>query len=316
MEHPQTRYVEVGGAEVAYQNGGQGPPDVIEVHGFSHLDLRWEDPAVTPYLEWLASFCRLIMFDRRGTGVFDPVPDTTMPTWEESADDLRGVLDAAGSERAAVLAEGDGGPIGMLVTAMHPHRVTAFILANASARRLRADDYPIGITPETVDDVMKMVRATWGTPDLAPVFRPSQADDRDYAQRLAKGLRATATPRNAEAQIRYLIESLDARKALPLIQVPTLVLHSRGNLVVSIEHGRYLADHIDGAKFVELAGADTFLASSATALEEIGEFLTGERPAGRSRSHPHHPAVHRHRRLERAGRSAGRPSLALSPRCP
>jgi class 3 adenylate cyclase/alpha-beta hydrolase superfamily lysophospholipase len=277
MERPQTRYVDVGGAEVGYQIVGQGPPDVIEVHGFSHLDLRWEDPEVAPFLGWLASFCRLIMFDRRGTGVSDAVPDTAMPTWEEWADDVRAVLDAAGSERAAVLADGPGGAIGMLFTAMQPERVTALILANTTARRLRADDYPIGIPPETVDDLVKMFRASWGTPDLVPVVRPSQADDPEHVQRVAMGMRATATPRNAAAQVRYVIESLDARKALPQIQVPTLVLHNRGNPVVSIEHGRYLADHIDGAKFVELPGADTFLASSPTAMEEIGEFLTGER---------------------------------------
>jgi pimeloyl-ACP methyl ester carboxylesterase len=133
MERPQTRYVEVGGAEVAYQVVGQGPPDVIYVSGFGHIDMRWEDSVLAPFLERLASFSRLILFDRRGTGVSDAVPDTAMPTWEEWTDDVRAVLDAAGSEQTVVLAEGDGGPTGLLFTAMQPERVNALILGNTSA---------------------------------------------------------------------------------------------------------------------------------------------------------------------------------------
>ena len=146
---PQTRYVEVGGAEIAYQIVGQGPPDLVYVAGFSHIDLRWEHPVLAPFLERLASFSRLILFDRRGTGASDAVPDNAMPTWEEWADDVRAVLDAAGSERTVVFAETDGGPIGLLFTAMHPERVSGLILANTTARFLRADDYPMGIKRPT-----------------------------------------------------------------------------------------------------------------------------------------------------------------------
>jgi class 3 adenylate cyclase/alpha-beta hydrolase superfamily lysophospholipase len=278
MEPPQTRYVEVGGSEVAYQVVGQGPPDVVYIPGFSHIDLRWEDPVAAAFHERLASFSRLILFDRRGTGASDAIPDTAMPTWEEWADDVRAVLDAAGSERTAVFAENDGGPTGLLFTAMHPDRVSALILANTSARRLRADDYPIGIPPEAVDNVVEMYRAAWGTPDVMATGWPSRANDPEFAQWAAKATRAVATPRSAAAQIRYMIESLDARHALPLIQVPTLVLHTKDNLVYSIEECRYLADHIDGAEFVELAGSDLYVASSAAGMEEIVELLTGERP--------------------------------------
>jgi pimeloyl-ACP methyl ester carboxylesterase len=153
-----------------------------------------------------------------------------------------------------VLAEGDGGPTGLLFTAMQPERVSALILTNTTARRLRAADYPMGIAPEAVDDWVEMNRSIWGRPDLAALAFPSRVDDPEFGQWAAKFMRALATPRTAAAQTRYLIESLDAREALPLIRVPTLVLHSKDNLVYSIEEGRYLADHIDGAKFVELAG--------------------------------------------------------------
>jgi class 3 adenylate cyclase/alpha-beta hydrolase superfamily lysophospholipase len=275
---PQTRYVDVGGAEVAYQIVGQGPPDVVYVAGFGHVDLTWEDPVWAAFLERLASFSRLILFDRRGTGASDAIPDTAMPTWEEWADDVRAVLDAAGSERTVVFAENDGGSIGLLFTAMQPERVTALILSNTTARRLSTDDYPIGIAPEALDSLVEMWRATWGTPDPVPRVFPSRANDPEFRQWAAKFLRACATPKNAVAQIRYIVESLDAREALPLIQVPTLVLHSTNNLAYSIEEGRYLADHIDGAKFVELPGADVLVAFSSPAIEEIVEFLTGERP--------------------------------------
>jgi class 3 adenylate cyclase/pimeloyl-ACP methyl ester carboxylesterase len=278
MERPQTRYVEVAGAEVAYQIVGQGPPDVVYLPGVGHIDLRWEDPAVAAFLERLASFSRLILFDRRGTGASAAIPDTAMPTWEEWVDDVRAVLDVAGSERTVVFAENDGGPTGLLFTAMQPERVSALILANTTARRLRADDYPIGRSPELVDGLVERYRAAWGTPDAVPRVFPSRAGDPEFGQWLAKFLRACATPKNMAAQFRYIIENLDARHVLPLIQVPTLVLHSEGNLAYSIEEGRYLADHIDGARFVELTGGDHWVAFSAMALEEIIEFLTGERP--------------------------------------
>jgi class 3 adenylate cyclase/pimeloyl-ACP methyl ester carboxylesterase len=278
MERPPTRYVEVGGAEVAYQVVGQGPPDVIWVSGFSHIDMRWDDPLWAAVLERLASFSRLILFDRRGTGASDAVPDTAMPTWEEWADDVRAVLDAAGSERIAVVAENDGGPTGLLFTAMQPERVSALILANTTARSLRADDYPIGLAPEVVDLFAEVTRAGWGTPEAVALAFPSRANDPEFRQWGAKFLRACATPKSASAQFRYMIESLDAREALPLIQVPTLVLHSRNNLNYSIEEGRYLADHIDGAKFVELPGGDVSVAFSVAVVEEIAEFLTGQRP--------------------------------------
>ena len=278
MERPQTRYVDVGGAEVAYQVVGQGPPDVLLVPGWGHVDLAWEDPFWVAFVERLASFGRVIVLDRRGAGASDAIADAAMPTWEEWADDVGAVLDAAGSERTVVLAGADTGPIGLFFTAMHPDRVSALILSNCSARTLWAEDYPIGIGPETVDAVVAMIRARWGTADLARVTYPSRNDDPEFAQWLAKEMRSVATPRSVAAQVRYMIESVDAREALPLIQVPTLVLHTKDNLLYPLTLVRYLADHIDGAKFVELPGGDVAVFTSAPAIEEIGEFLTGERP--------------------------------------
>ena len=278
MERPQTRYVDVGGAEVAYQVVGQGPPDLIWVPGWGHIDIVWEEPVFAAFLERLASLGRLILFDRRGTGGSDAVSDHARPTWEEWAEDVRAVLDAARSERTVVFAEADGGPTGLLFTATQPERVSGLILANTSARRMRADDYPIGMTQEAADEVVEMYRAHWGTPDLVARAWPSQADDPEFVQWLAKLQRAVATPKNAAARIRYIIESLDAREALPLIQVPTLVLRTKDNRFFSSEQVRYLADRIDGAKFLEVPGGDVGVLTSATALEEIAEFLTGERP--------------------------------------
>jgi class 3 adenylate cyclase len=270
--------VDVGGAEVAYQVVGQGPPDLVYVSGFAPVELRWDNRLWAAFLERLASFSKLILFDRRDAGASDAVPGHAMPTWEEWADDVRAVLDAAGSERAVVFAETDSGPTGLLFTATHPTRVSGLILANTSARRLKAEDYPMGMTPDAADDLVQMYQAHWGTPDLVTMAWPSQADDPEFGQWVAKVMRAAATPRRAAEQIRYIIENLDAREALSLIQVPTLVLHTQGNRFYSNEEGRYLADHITGARFVELPGGDFAVVFSAPALEEIGEFLTGERP--------------------------------------
>jgi class 3 adenylate cyclase len=279
MERPQTRYVEVGGVEVAYQVVGQGPPDVIWVPGWSCIDVGWEQPVWAAFGERLASFSRLILFDQRGSGASDATADAAMPTWEEWVEDVRAVLDAAGSDRTVVLAEADGGPTGLLFTATQPERVSALILANTSARRLRADDYPIGVAPESVDYIVEMAKTYWGTPDLAAVLHPSRAKDPEFREWMAKSMRAMATPKRAAALVRYFIENLDAREALPLIQVPTLVLHTKDNLDFSLGEGRYLADRIAGARFVELPGGDGALATSAYGIEEIVEFLTGERPA-------------------------------------
>ncbi len=276
MKRPATRYVTVGGAEIAYQIMGTGPPDLIWVRGFGHIDMQWESPVFAEYLKNLASMSRLILFDRRGTGASEAVADNAFPTWEDFADDVGEVLDAARSEQAVVFGEGDGGGLALLFTAMHPQRVSALILANTTARMLSAPDYPMGITPEAADAMVEMLRSAWGTPELVHGEFPSRVHDPEFVEWVARMTRASATPKTAAAQLRYSFE-FDAREALPLVLVPTLVVHNQ-NPFIPIAMGGYLAARIDGAKFVELPGADFFLATSDDAMTEIAEFLTGSRP--------------------------------------
>jgi class 3 adenylate cyclase len=273
-----TRYVDVGDAQVAYQVIGDGPPDLCYISGWGHLDLRWEVPTWAAFYEALASLGRLIIFDRRGTGMSGSDPDRAIPTWEDWTDDVRAVLDVAGSERAAILAEEDGGPVGLLFTAMQSERVTTLMLANTSARRLWAEDYQVGISQEAVDNLVQRAESTYGTPEWARMMYPSQEDVPEFFKRWAQLDRTATTPKKAAALLRYEFESCDARQALPLINAPTLVLHNQGNAVVPIAEGRWLADHIHDAKFVSLSGSSVWAAFSEGAVAEITEFLTGERP--------------------------------------
>jgi class 3 adenylate cyclase/pimeloyl-ACP methyl ester carboxylesterase len=278
---PETMYVESGEADVAYTVVGDGPLDLLYFYGLgSHVDLIWDDPLAVRFLDRLASFSRLIFFDRRGTGASDGVARSAIPTLEEWTEDVGAVLDAVGSDRAAIFAALDAGPIAMLFAAMRPERVSTLVLANTSARYLVAEDYPIGMSQNAVDALVEMVGSLWGTPELAHVINPGHAHDTVFAQALARRLRAAATPRTATAQYRYLLGSVDVRSALPLIQAPTLVLHMTQNPVVPFAYGRYLADHIAGAKFVEVPGRGIGWddGGSDTMVDEVAEFLTGQRP--------------------------------------
>jgi class 3 adenylate cyclase len=281
-EMAEMKYVAVGDADVAYRVMGDGPFDLVYFYGLgSHIDMHVDNPRVGKWLNALASFSRVIFFDRRGTGASDSLARNAMPAWEEWADDLRAVLDAAGSVRTAICATQDAGPIAMMFAALQPERVSALILANTTPRYLEADDYPIGVPQATVDAVVETVGSLWGTEELATVINPGRANDAEYARTLARRLRAAATPRNAAAQLRYILENVDVRSVLPLIQAPTLVLHADQNPMVPIDHGRSLASHIPGAKFLEVPGAGIVFddGESALVLDEITEFLTGERKA-------------------------------------
>jgi class 3 adenylate cyclase len=279
VDRPETQYVAVGDADVAYQVFGDGPVDLLCGHGLgSHVEYFWDLPEMANFLAGLASFSRLILFDRRGTGASDGVPSGSIPTWEDWAEDLGAVLDAAGSKKAAVLGLGEVGAMAILYAVSHPERVTALMLYNATARYLVADDYPIGYPQDAVDDEIESLRTSWGKADFVARLSPG-IGDAHHLEQLARLSRASATPRAAAAQFAYLAQSIDVRHVLPLIQVPTLVFALRDTPIVSIEHGRYLADHIDGAKLVELPGGDYPGANPSMLVEEIGEFLTGERPA-------------------------------------
>jgi class 3 adenylate cyclase/alpha-beta hydrolase superfamily lysophospholipase len=278
---PETRYVSVGDADVAYQVLGDGPPDLLLFNGLgSHLELAWQVPDLSEFFTRMASLGRFILFDRRGTGMSDGVPRDAIPTWEDLAEDAGAVLDAVGSPPAVILAQSETGPMALLFAAMHPHRVTALVLVSTYARYQVADDYPIGISTAAIDAIVAMIQREWGTPELVRRAMPSRANDAEYLERAGMMIRSAATPRTAAAQYDYLLRHLDVRSALPLIQAPTLVLNARDSVLFPAEQGRYLAEHIEGAKFVELTGPDMgFMADSTASLAgEIAEFLTGERP--------------------------------------
>jgi class 3 adenylate cyclase/pimeloyl-ACP methyl ester carboxylesterase len=279
-ETPETRYVAVGDADVAYQVIGDGPIDLLYCYGLgSHVE-AWRDfPFSREFLRRLASFSRLIFFDRRGTGASDGVPRNAIPTWEEWTEDLGAVLDAAGSTQSGILASLDAGPIAILFTAMHPERVSALILMNTSARFLVAEDYAIGESAETAAALVQLIREHWGTPAFSRLAG-SIPDDPERAALNARVARMGATPRTAAAQVEYMLRTLDVRDALALVQVPTLVLHAAENPFIPVEHGHYLAEHIPGARFVELPGGDTGIAPFAHQVaDEVEQFLTGKRPA-------------------------------------
>jgi class 3 adenylate cyclase/pimeloyl-ACP methyl ester carboxylesterase len=279
MESPDTQYVTVGNGDVAYQVLGEGDNDLLYCYGLgSHLELLWDLPEGTEYLRRLASFSRLVLFDRRGTGASDGIARDAIPTWEEWTDDLMAVLDAAGSAHAAVLASLDAGLIAIMFAAMHPERVSALILLNTAARYCWAEDYAIGLQPDAINAMVQMIAEGWGTNDVTRIANPSVLDDLDLTRRISRMIRSSATPKTAAAQYAVTLRS-DLRQVLPLVQLPTLVMHSTDNPLIPPSFGRYLAEHIKGAQFVELPGGDLgMMPIMYRVSDEIAEFLTGVRP--------------------------------------
>ena len=274
---PTTKFAKLGNDRIGYQVVGNGPIDLVLLTGMSsHVDLRWEEPLNEYFLHRLASFSRLILFDRRGAGVSDTVPFDQLPTWEQWADDMRVVLDTIGSERAAIMAWFDGGPMAMLFAATYPDRTAALVLAHTAARYVRADDYPNGFAPEVAEQLLQMVEELWGTEAFVSIAAPSRNRDEVFRQRYARYLRAAARPREAAAQLRNLL-SADVRHVLPLIRCPTLVLNRTGYQLVTVHHARYLAEHIPDGRLIELPGTDGVLITEQASeiLDSIEEFLSG-----------------------------------------
>jgi class 3 adenylate cyclase/alpha-beta hydrolase superfamily lysophospholipase len=275
----ETKYTRLGRNRIAYQVFGAGPLSLVMISGsFGHVDTLWEDAAAALFLRTLASFSQVIRFDRRGTGASDPVPLDQLPPWESHAEELAAVLDEVGVERVALVAQLDGGPLALFFAATRPERTSAVVLVNATARYLGADDYPIGISREVAEVLVAQVEQAWGTEALASMQVPSRAGDQRFRRWIAKLQRTIASPSAVEAYLRAIFQ-IDVRPLLPLIQAPTLVLHRRDFQFLPIEHGRYLAEHIPGAKLVELPGADGPLMweTPELALDLIEEFLTGVR---------------------------------------
>ncbi|MGH9185459.1 MAG: adenylate/guanylate cyclase domain-containing protein [Acidimicrobiales bacterium] len=276
---PETQYAQGRDGLLAYQVVGQGPVDLVFLSGVtSHVDLRWDTPANDHFLRRLASFSRVIAFDRRGTGASDRLASDVLPTWEEWAEDLTVVVDAAGSKSAVIFGVLDGGPMAMVFAATHPDRTTALVLGNTTARYLAAEDYACGVSPEAAEGLVQAVEDGWGSADFAVMASPSLRGDVSGAAWFAKYMRASSSPKAAAAQLRSVFQ-LDVRDALPSIRVPTLVLHRRSFPLVGVDHGRYLAEHIVDATFVELPGSDSmFFSDGDVVADAIEEFLTGVRP--------------------------------------
>jgi class 3 adenylate cyclase len=277
MEAPDIKYVRADdGTSIAYAVVGDGPFDLLCIPGFvSHLELFWEAPGADHYFGRLSSFARLIMFDKRGQGLSDRPPGP--PPLEQSAADARMVLDAAGSEKAAVYGISEGGPMSILLAATSPERVTALALYGTWARLVQGPDYPEGIPPAQFERFIAANRDNWGGPVALSLWAPSLLGDADAERWWARLLRQGISQSGAEALIRLYAE-VDIRDVLPTIAVPTLVAHRTGDRMVPIEAARVLAAGIPGAKLVELPGNDHIpVADPDQVIDEVEEFLTGHR---------------------------------------
>ena len=276
-----THYAKSSGVNIAYKVVGDGPRDLVYVPGFvSNIEMMWEDPGFARFLEGLASFSRLIIFDKRGTGLSDSVPVESLPTLEVRMDDLRAVMDAVGSERAFLFGHSEGGNMCVLFAATFPSRVDGMILTGSFVKRIRSDDYPWAPTLEERLAAAADVERNWGEETGVDYYAPSRADDLSFREWLQRYMRLSASPRAAAALIR-MNSQIDVTTILPTIRVPTLLLYRQGDRDVNVEEGRYIASKISGARFVELAGEDHFFwaGDSDTMLGEIEEFVTGQRTA-------------------------------------
>ncbi|HJU51296.1 MAG TPA: adenylate/guanylate cyclase domain-containing protein [Acidimicrobiia bacterium] len=277
---PETRYARAGDAHIAYQVLGEGPIDIVLLdQWFSHMDGQWDVAPAAEFRRRLASFSRLIMFDKRGIGLSDPVPITQLPTLEEWIEDLRTVLDAVGSERAALIANLGGGLMSMVCAATYPDRISSLVVSDGYARIREAPDYPEGEPDEAVDARLAKIDSEHGRGILVKFFAPSLAGDTRLVETFARYERQSASPGTAVAMIRMLYES-DVRSVLPIVRVPTLIIQHIDTATHRPVLSRYLADHIPDAKLVMLPGSNSLIwaGDQDVVLAEIQEFITGIRP--------------------------------------
>ncbi len=274
-------YARSGDVNIAYQVTGDGPRDLVYVPGWvSNIDVMWEDPGLARFLRRLASFARLITFDKRGTGLSDSVSVDELPTLEVRMDDLRAVMDAAGSEKATLFGHSEGGNMCILFAATHPGRTDGLILTGSYAKRLRTPDYPWAPTLEERLAQIEDTERTWGDPDLIDYYAPSRAADPAFRVWMQRYFRLSASPR-AAAELLRMNSYIDVTTVLPSIRVPTLLLYRVGDPDVKVEEGRYMSSKIPQAKLVELPGADHLFwaGDPEQLLQEIEEFVTGHRAA-------------------------------------
>lgn len=276
MIGPGIRYALSGDVHVAYQVAGDGDLDLVLIPEWaSHIDAFWEEPSARQ-LRRLASFSRLIMFDRRGVGLSDPVARDHLPTLEETMDDVRAVMDAANSDRAALMGISEGGPIQVMFAATHPERTRALVLVNSYARLARAPDYPAGMPERMQQPFLDGLGAIWGSGASVEMLAPSLSGDAEFRAWFAKTERACASPGTAVAMFRHMFNT-DVRAILPTLSVPTLVVHRAGDRLVRVDHGRFLAENISGALYREVPGDDHALTVDEDVIDEVQEFLTGAR---------------------------------------
>jgi serine/threonine protein kinase/TolB-like protein/Flp pilus assembly protein TadD len=270
---PETRYARSGDVNIAYQVLGDGPIDLVYVPGWvTNIDYSWEDPSLARYYRRLASFSRLILFDKRGTGLSDQT--AKLPTLEQRMDDVRAVMDAVGCERAALFGASEGGNMSLLFAATYPERTSALVTVGIFANRTWAPEYPWAPTPEERQKWYDLLEQGWGGAVDLSTLAPSVANDERFNQWWASFLRLSASPGAALALARTNSQ-IDVRHILPAIRVPTLVLHRTGDLDVNVEEGRFIAARIPGAKFVELPGRDhlPWVGDQDAILDEVEEFL-------------------------------------------
>jgi class 3 adenylate cyclase len=277
MTPPETRYAKADDStHIAYQILGDGPFDLLWVPGYvSHIESDWEEPRTARFLNRIASFCRLIRFDKRGTGLSDRTGDQHLEQW---VDDTLAVMEAAGSSRAALFGISGGGPMAMLFAALYPERTSALVIYESYARALWADDYPFGLEPEALQQMRDLMVSQWGHDIDFERWAPSVKDDVRLQAYYSKKWRLAASP-GAVASVLKTLHQLDVRHVLPAISVPSLVLHNVGSRIVPVAAGQYLGKHIPGAKYVELPGQDhlPYFEHPDLIIGEMQEFLTGSR---------------------------------------
>jgi pimeloyl-ACP methyl ester carboxylesterase/class 3 adenylate cyclase/DNA-binding CsgD family transcriptional regulator len=274
-QHPQTQYARRNGVNIAFQVFGSGPFDLVVVPGWvSHLEHMWQHPTYVAYLQRLGRFARLILFDKRGTGLSDRV---SVGTLEDRMDDIAAVMDALGSRHAAVYGISEGAPLSLLFAATHPERVTALVVYGSFARMTEAPDYPIGRSMEAWLEQTEFTERNWPVVDLER-WAPSLAHDEQFREWLGEVRRYGAGPGSAR-ELMEVIGEIDVRAVLPAIRVPTLVLHRTGDGTIPVEMGRVVADTVPGAAWVEMPGADhlPWTGDTDALVGEIEQFLTGQR---------------------------------------
>jgi class 3 adenylate cyclase/pimeloyl-ACP methyl ester carboxylesterase len=283
VEHPQTRYARSGDVSIAFQVFGAGPVDLVSIPGFvSNLDLMWQYAPTARFARRLGTFSRVIAFDKRGTGLSDRVSPDYNPDLETRMDDVRAVMDAAGSERAVIFGASEGGPMSILFAATYPERTIALIAYGASPRYAWAPDYPGGWTDEQFDEYLVHVPDRWGTremaaQELADWGAPSVADDPSVVEWFAAFMRMGGSPGSNIALERMNFQ-IDVRAVLPTIRVPTLVIHREGDRDITAP-GSYIADRIPGSKLVVLPGNDhiPWFGDAEAVLGELERFVNSVR---------------------------------------